>query len=505
MKRIRTNNKAQLFFGVFAVLATISFLVLMSCYFIIKSQLATYEEQKYHEKDAIIARYCVDAQQDSSHIDLLSENKNSILLYIDQDGNIIQKSKDSNVSVPGDNLFSVLDKSTVYGKTVTEAKNSIVSGNEGSFEIYYDKQKKMLIYTPVRDNVHTIVRIVPTKDFKTYTTIFAFATYHELIFGLVLLIGMVAVVRMMCKYIDDIEKANERNDLIAKDNELVSYIYHSSIASFELTGAVESIFGADIGKRGKIDVNSLNDKLHADDRALLRNITKAMRDHENRYTTEFRMVDEEGVYHWYRLNGKSIVDDHGEVKKFVGTIQNSDDQIIHENMLKNKAEHDLLTGLLNKITTQEAIDNKVANNQHGAAAFYIIDLDNFKAVNDNLGHAVGDKVLTDVASKLQLVFNENDVIGRLGGDEFAVLLVIPPTMTSQAEKLISEKAAHVNEILRATYGNDEIEINVSASIGIAQCSEEIGSFEKLYKCADKALYRSKQKGKNCFTMYTGQE
>lgn len=501
MKVLKNNTKA--YFIIFASIAIFGILIQFFSFFFIRTQILDYEETKYHEKDMIIANYLLEADKDNSSAEVFTENDDTALLYVDIDGSIISKTKSTNVSVPGDNIFTILGKSKIYDITLEEARKNLVSGNSGRFEIYYAKQSKVLIYTPAGDGQHFMIRVVPKKIFKESRGAFSIVNNHELLFGILVLVLLFLIMLKMYKHITSLELANARRDLIAADNDLVSFVYHASIASFELTGAVERVFGADIAKRGQIDWNTLSGRLHPDDQKLFRNISKAIRDGDKKYTTEFRMCLDiaKEDYHWYRMNGKTVIGNNGEVNKFVGTIQNSDDQILQENMLKNKAEHDLLTGLLNKITSEEKIDTVIQNTKHSVFAFYIIDLDNFKAVNDNLGHAVGDKVLEDVSSKLKLVFNEADVIGRLGGDEFAVLLVIPPLMVSQAEKLICEKAEHLNEILRAEYGNDSIRIAVSASIGIARCPEAGNDFQSLYKCADKALYYSKENGKNRYTLY----
>lgn len=499
MKKRGKIEKIQAFFSVFVIMVVVSMVLLVSTYFMIRKQLQLFEEQKYHEKEAIVASYIGEYGEFAN---VYTEDDDTLLMYIDNAGNIVKQSENSNVSIAGDNLFKMLDKCDVYDASVEEAKALIVSGNEGRFEYFYSNQNRVLIYTPVGDGEHFLVRIVPTKSFSSFNNIFDSVLNQAVLFGMFLVCGMFGVGILMRKYVANMEKANARNDLIAEDNEMVSFVYYANIAVFELTGAVDKIFGKEISERGQIGLDTMSEMLHPEDRSLFKNLAKAIKEYDKRYTTEFRMIDRDGEYHWYRLNGKSLSDEHGNVQRFAGTFQNSDDQIVHENMLKNKAEHDLLTGLLNKITTEEVIDKTISAYNYSMFAFFIIDLDNFKSINDKLGHAVGDKVLKDVSSKLQLIFNENDVIGRLGGDEFAVLLVIPPTMTSHADKLIKEKATLANELLRTQYGDDDISIQVTASIGIARCPAVGNNFQVLYKCADKALYASKENGKNRYTFYS---
>ncbi len=154
------------------------------------------------------------------------------------------------------------------------------------------------------------------------------------------------------------------------------------------------------------------------------------------------------------------------------------------------------------MTMENSISDIIKRRPYSTFAFYIIDMDNFKAVNDNLGHAIGDKVLVDVANKLTLLFNEYDFIGRLGGDEFAVMLVIPENMSNYSSRLIELKAKSLCENLKETYSDDRADVTVSASIGIAIYEKDGRSFSELYRHADLALYQSKNNGKNQFTFYT---
>lgn len=498
------SNRSKIYFASLIVLIIAAFVSMIWLNLKVRDEAVVREEARYHSIDKVYAANFIpsfNGGETNSNI-VFTEDVESYVAIINSNGDAICLNSGRNSGTSTSNVFKYLNTGKLSHPSYEEAIALILSGKDGSFEFYSGNQNKILIYTAVIPQEYAVVRVIPMRYFADckdeQTDSIKKAMLAQIVIYLVALIFIVHLMRHTYM----IEEFYKRQTLIAADNELISFTYHASIASFEMTGAVESVFGEEIGKRGQIDWNTLSRLLHPDDQMMLRNISKAIKRGDTKYTTEFRLVDSEGEFHWYRLNGKCVQNDGNDNIKFVGTIQNSDDQISHENMLKNKAEHDLLTGLLNKITIQESVDVAILNASYSVYAFYIIDLDNFKAVNDNLGHAVGDKVLTDVAGKLQLVFNEADYIGRLGGDEFAVLLVIPSMMTSQAEKLIREKAKLLNEMLRATYGDEKCEINVSASIGIAIYPEDGGDFSTLYQHADRALYHSKENGKDQFTFYT---
>ena len=123
--------------------------------------------------------------------------------------------------------------------------------------------------------------------------------------------------------------------------------------------------------------------------------------------------------------------------------------------------------------------------------------DNFKTINDRLGHPIGDQVLIRFSKLLGELFRKNDVIGRLGGDEFAVF--IPGVLSAQA---LEDKVKELNHRAIFSYETESgEEIKTSASIGIV-ISGFGDSYETLYKKADEALYRSKEKGKSTYTFYS---
>lgn len=497
-------NRFRLYFVLVIALVIVAFFSIISLSVSAEKVALDREEEKFHLVDGVyVANFLRAKESDdiSSNISF-GEDSDCYVAIIDSEGEAIAFNSGKNSGTSTSNVFKYLNTSKLTGISYPDAVSNILGSNLGRFEFSSNSQSKILIYTPIIEGEYAVVRIMPKKFMIDSAETSCELIDRTCMIQVVLFILMIILLIHLMSYTKKVEDSYARHTLIAADNELVSFTYHSSIASFEMTGAVASVFGEEIGKRGQIDWNTLSRLLHPDDQMMLRNISKAIKKGDTKYTTEFRLIDSEGNYHWYRLNGKCVQKDSGEATRFVGTIQNSDDQISHENMLKNKAEHDLLTGLLNKITIQEAVDAAILNASYSVYAFYIIDLDNFKAVNDNLGHATGDKVLTDVAGKLQLVFNEADYIGRLGGDEFAVLLVIPSMMTSQAEKLIREKAKLLNEILRAKYGDENLEISVSASIGIAMYPSDGENFSSLYQNADRALYHSKENGKDQFTFFT---
>lgn len=170
--------------------------------------------------------------------------------------------------------------------------------------------------------------------------------------------------------------------------------------------------------------------------------------------------------------------------------------------LKEKAQTDSLTHILNKMSFQEAVEDVLQNaGEREVCALYIIDLDDFKHINDNLGHAVGDQVIVETARKLQRIFRDTDLVGRIGGDEFAAFLHYPKDRVAEVDALIQGKAEAILHDLKDTYKGNGKEVQVSASVGMARFPEQGTDFESLFKNADKALYTAKRGGKNRYEVY----
>ncbi len=203
-------------------------------------------------------------------------------------------------------------------------------------------------------------------------------------------------------------------------------------------------------------------------------------------------------FRWYRFTIKTRRNAADAVYTgAVGKIEDISTIKIANQRLIDKAERDPLTKLYNKTATKTLIQSFLRTDSRDTYdAFIIVDVDNFKQVNDTLGHLFGDSVLTDIAQEMQDLFRANDVIGRIGGDEFVVFL-----RGMNHKSHIASKADDICKIFNLIY-NDEDGMKISGSLGIALFPTDGDTFDELYKKADTALYKSKRAGKSCFTFYT---
>lgn len=164
--------------------------------------------------------------------------------------------------------------------------------------------------------------------------------------------------------------------------------------------------------------------------------------------------------------------------------------------LKSEADTDLLTGLSNKIATERMIKEYMSTHPSGQSVMFVVDLDNFKKINDTKGHAFGDEVLRVLGMRLQSMFRSTDIIGRIGGDEFIVFLKDIDDLN-----IIEREGRKLEQLFYKLEVGEYVKYSVTGSVGGAVFPSDGANFEALYKAADKALYASKQRGKRQLTFH----
>lgn len=167
-----------------------------------------------------------------------------------------------------------------------------------------------------------------------------------------------------------------------------------------------------------------------------------------------------------------------------------------QKQLEEKADTDLLTGLNNKLATERKIKEFIAQNPESQSMMFILDIDNFKKINDTMGHAFGDEVLRSLGEQIRVIFRSSDIVGRAGGDEFIVFLKNIPDSAA-----IRKEAKKVEHFFQNFKAGEYTKYAATASIGVAIYPEEGNDFESIYKAADSALYKAKKGGKNQLAFY----
>ncbi len=198
-----------------------------------------------------------------------------------------------------------------------------------------------------------------------------------------------------------------------------------------------------------------------------------------------------GVQRWWELSGTPKLDENGVFDGFRGVGSDVTEQRESSDKIAHMARYDTLTGLPNRMMLTEAMGDamRYADQWRTKCAFLMIDLDRFKAVNDTLGHLVGDQLLAQVSARLKTLVSENELVGRLGGDEFAVVI-----RDASDIGRVNRVADVLIELLSRPYEIDHHTLYVGASVGSAIGPRDGTTVETLMRNADLALYRSKDEG-----------
>ncbi len=216
---------------------------------------------------------------------------------------------------------------------------------------------------------------------------------------------------------------------------------------------------------------------------------------------EVRIAKADSRYLWCRIRGTAQCDEEGKPVKVVGVIINIDGEKRANQDLKTKAERDALTKLLNKNAARCQIEDYLSSCQmHDYSALIIIDLDNFKQVNDCYGHMFGDAVLTQVAREIRRLFRSEDILARIGGDEFMVFIKNIPNRSLLGNRC-ARLVATVHDMFRTSLPGSAL----SCSVGAAIFPDHATAFQELFQRADQALYRAKGQGKNRYVCYNSRD
>ncbi|BAI98167.1 GGDEF domain-containing protein [Sphingobium sp. TA15] len=215
-------------------------------------------------------------------------------------------------------------------------------------------------------------------------------------------------------------------------------------------------------------------------------------------------VELDGKVRWWELSASPRYDEGGAFLGFRGVGSDITEQRESAERIAQLARFDPLTGLPNRTHLRDVLDQAMGGGMAGAAraggcAFLMIDLDRFKAVNDTLGHQIGDKLLTQVARRLRHICSGAEFCGRIGGDEFAV--VIPQLGETHG---VDKLAARIINGLSAPYQVEEHTLYVGASVGSAVSPQDGRESEALIRSADLALYRAKGDGGGVHCAYEPQ-
>ncbi len=311
-------------------------------------------------------------------------------------------------------------------------------------------------------------------------------------------------------FVEDISEQRATLEALQQAELRYRHIFeHASEGIFQTTSdgrylaansALANIYGYDTPDELMRDLSDIQHQLYVDSERR-QAFHQVMRTRGEVINFESQVYRKDRSLIWISENAHIVRGPKGEFICYEGTVQDISERKNYQQQLETQAKHDLLTGLPNRSLLNDRIEQGIAR-AHRLSFFLVlifIDLDNFKFINDSLGHAAGDELLKQVAQRLTASLREADTVARLGGDEF--VLVVNDyysvfTLMNLLERIVFEINRPVN-----INGAD---FQVGGSLGVAMYPSDAGDAETLLRRADVAMYAAKARGRNNYQFFTAE-
>lgn len=304
----------------------------------------------------------------------------------------------------------------------------------------------------------------------------------------------------------DIMTANERFKLVTVESQDIIFDYNYQKELLTLDGNIDNITSKNRNIFSKAEMMEFLETIHEEDKDIKNRILGLRENDDNLIKGEFRIKCLDGSYCWFRMKGSVVRSHDGTLQRFIGSMINVDEQMNRDARLTKTSETDPMTGIFTKSAFYDHVNEQLRNaSDSDLFAIYIIDIDNFRLVNEHLGHSIGDQVLSDVAKKLCIVFSDKDCVGRIGGDEFAAFLYLSSKARTTGMNLIESKAKAICSQMSDTYSAKNKQISISASVGVAIYPYSGRDYGTLFRNARKVLDKIKVSGKNTYEIFRPSE
>lgn len=416
----------------------------------------------------------------------------SSTLIVRRDGTILASENHNRGDISTGNLFVSVKTAGITDEVVRQMEECFYGDGSDSFMFEGKGDFYYFSWDYLGYNEWYIVNFVRSPDVAIhYENIL-----KELIYASLFLIGLTAVlgggiVVLFLHYRRSLDFETKKYGLLAEFSDTALFEYDRRKDILEFTNNARRILMLDelrishvMGKKTRTDLFLQEDRKVMED--MLRSRTGSWED--NIQYAELRLKSISGEYHWFGCHYKTITSDTGTVVKVVGKLADISRQRSREQELREQAMRDVLTGIYNK-AGERLIDRMVK--EKGQGLFLMLDLNDFKSINDTMGHAAGDAILTELGRVLKGICRENDIVARIGGDEFVMFL--PGVFDRQTGK---RKIGEIQESLRTVRISTWGIRGIKASIGAALCPEDGMDYGTLYKAADEAMYQAKEQSKN---------
>ncbi|HWQ98872.1 MAG TPA: diguanylate cyclase [Clostridia bacterium] len=396
------------------------------------------------------------------------------------------------------------DKALSSGSSIAGLKERVKQDQIVAFRFTYE-----------RETYYTVCEWIPKYDWYVFTVVPSsvadvitrqVSMYHMAMLLIILLVGTSMAAQSYRHERETVKKLEADKDLLrqsAQRYQLITQLSNEVFFQITLdTGEIsfndtfEAMFGFPPPVCTVENLDNCTQLFFEEDRKIFISLVNQLRAGDNAARAELRMVGAREIVRWKRVEIYSVFDQEGLAVQLVGKIVDIHRQKQSMQRLIRQADSEPLTGLLNRGAMERNIKAFLAGEGLGGRhALIMLDFDNFKAVNDTLGHARGDHLLVSFANGMRHLFRSGDYLSRIGGDEY--MIFIKHTMD---DIVALDKAEALREVMAEL--SRKIGIPVSISVGIAMYDRDGETFEKLYKAADEALYQVKRAGKNAIVFFS---
>ncbi len=423
---------------------------------------------------------------------------------VDENGRYVANSNSTNM-IGMEKKFHDALYDLIYqdGYSAEAINNAFIDREEGISKYSSTSgQRRIVYYSPIDINGWMMYSVVDADQVDAVVDSALITTYWFMgSIGVVLLFFILWINQNRREMLKNAMEYKQKFNIVSDQTKKYFLDFDFTDNNITFIGNFAEVFKREVATTKIVD--DLEDGfIHPEDVATINHNLKLVYGGETISDMKARLLNTEDKYVWCTITIIPIsFDQSGNTTKALGFLEDVNDLVAETMYFKAKSEMDQLSQLYNRTTTESLIKevvkkSSISLNNH---CLYIIDIDNFKDLNDTFGHQFGDDVIKEISQYLKTIFRSVDIIGRLGGDEFFVFM-----RDVESKEQMEQRAALICETLDKTYAKDGIEIKVSASVGMACYPDHGVNFAQLYKYADLALYSTKEKGKNGYNFYNGE-
>lgn len=447
----------------------------------------------------------VDGREIADLINTLAYNSQAVSLVCDARGTILFCESGLDPALVGKSVFDMADHISIQENAdALGLAAALKKGSEAGISYRYSDTVYYAVAEPVGVldwRVITLVSSTTADNIQRHVSMYLLGMLF-----IILLVGISMTVQAFLHERATVRKLEKDKDLLRQSAQrylLITRLSNEVLLNVDMqTGEVsfndsfEAMFGSAPPNCSVNHLEQCTQMFVGADRQTFLSMMNRLRAGDSEAHEELRMINARGTVRWKRIEIYAVFDQNGQAVQLVGKIADIHRQKQSLQRLTRQADSEPLTGLLNRAAMERNITGFLSGEGLGGRhALLMMDFDNFKAVNDTLGHAKGDDLLVSFAAGIKRLFRAGDYSSRIGGDEYMVFI-----KNTYDDAIALEKA----EELRAEMASlsKKIGIPVSISVGVAVYRRDGDTFEQLYKAADEALYQVKNNGKNSVSFYS---